>query len=388
MATPVTSTRLERPFKATPNFDYLRQVILRETTEGPVPIIEMMVDGSIMGMTTGMDYPLDKMTEFSELFTSGQYSFEEALEIAIKFLDLNMAFCKQVGYDTSLGFASVPIPRSTSVFSEVKEGTSSRPWQDEHHGLIPDRAAFEAFPWPDVDLVNIDSFDYMAAMLPPGMKIHVMYMGVFEDLRALMGFEPLAFASIEDPELVADIVAKLDALAERAIDLAAAHPAVGMIMYADDMGFRTSTMFSPDFFREFILPGQKRCVEAAHRHNKPFILHSCGQIDALMEDLIEDVGIDGLHSFEDLIEPVESVYARYGDRISIMGGVDVSILSAGTEQDVRDRVRQILDACGGKGGFAIGSGNSVPNYAKIENYYAMIDETRRWNEEHGFSFDG
>ena len=32
----------------------------------------------------------------------------------------------------------------------------------------------------------------------------------------------------------------------------------------------------------------------------------------------------------------------------------------------------------------LGSGNSVTNYCKIENYYAMIDETRKWNQEHGY----
>lgn len=95
-------------------------------------------------------------------------------------------------------------------------------------------------------------------------------------------------------------------------------------------------------------------------------------------------GIDGLHSFEDVIEPVESVYERYGDRISILGGVDVGLLTTGSPDEVRARVRNILDACGKKGGFALGSGNSVTNYNKIENFYAMIDETRKWNEEQGF----
>jgi hypothetical protein len=32
----------------------------------------------------------------------------------------------------------------------------------------------------------------------------------------------------------------------------------------------------------------------------------------------------------------------------------------------------------------MGTGNSVANYVKIENYYAMLDETRKWNEEHGY----
>jgi uroporphyrinogen decarboxylase len=380
------SATLASPFKTSFNFDYLRQVILREVTEGPVPIVEMMVDGSIMGAVTGMDYPFDQMTELSDLFSSGQFTMEEALEKYFQFVDLATTFSKNVGYDSVLGFASVPMPRSQSVYSEENTGSTARPWQNEHSGMITDRAAFDAFPWPDADQISIESMDYMKEFLQPGMKIHVMYMGIFEDLRDLMGFETLMYASIDNPELVADIIDKLAYLAEAAIDKAAEHPDVGMIMYADDMGFKTSTMLSPDFFREYVMPGQKRCVEAAHKHGKPFILHSCGQIDELMEDLIEDVGIDGLHSFEDVIEPVESVYQRYGDRISIIGGVDVGLLAAGSTREVRDRVRDILDVCGKNGGFALGSGNSVPNYAKVENYYAMIDETRKWNQEHGRYF--
>lgn len=103
-----------------------------------------------------------------------------------------------------------------------------------------------------------------------------------------------------------------------------------------------------------------------------------------MEDLIEVVEIDAIHSFEDVIEPVESVFQRYGDRIAVLGGVDVNLLAQGTPQQVRTRCREILDVCGGRGGVALGSGNSVTNYCKIENFYAMIDEARSWNEEKGF----
>jgi hypothetical protein len=68
----------------------------------------------------------------------------------------------------------------------------------------------------------------------------------------------------------------------------------------------------------------------------------------------------------------------------ILGGLDVNILSKGTTDDVRKRVREILDVCGHDGGYCMGSGNSVTNYCKIENYLAMIDETRKWNEERGY----
>jgi len=67
----------------------------------------------------------------------------------------------------------------------------------------------------------------------------------------------------------------------------------------------------------------------------------------------------------------------------VLGGVDVNLLAQGTRQQVRARCREILDVCGKKGGFALGSGNSVTNYCKVENFYAMIDEARSWNKEEG-----
>jgi uroporphyrinogen decarboxylase len=348
------ASTLEKPFKTSADFEYLRRVIMREVTDGPVPILEMMVDGSIMGRITGLDYSVDRMSEIREMFTYSKFSQEEALERYFQFIDLTISFSKVVGYDSVLGFASVPLQHTKAVFSQADGKVSSRPWQNEHSGVIQNRSAFEAYPWPDTASINVDSFDYMAQFLSPGMKIHMMYMGVFEDLRSLMGFETMALASIDEPELLDDIIEKLTVLAEAAIGKAAAHPSVGVIFYADDMGFKTSTMLSPKFFREKIMPSQMRCAVACHKHGKPFILHSCGQIDALMEDLIEVV--------------------------------DVGLLSIGSPDEVRTRVRKILDTCGKNGGFALGSGNSVTNYAKIENYYAMIDETRKWNEEQGRSF--
>lgn len=101
-----------------------------------------------------------------------------------------------------------------------------------------------------------------------------------------------------------------------------------------------------------------------------------------MNDLIEVVGIDARHGFQDNVEPVEEIYKKYGDRIAILGGVDVDLLARGTTHQVRARTRQVLEVCALKGGFCIGSNNSVANFCKIENYYAMLDEARRWNEEH------
>ena len=68
-----------------------------------------------------------------------------------------------------------------------------------------------------------------------------------------------------------------------------------------------------------------------------------------MEDLIEDVQIDGKHSYEDAILPVEDFQARYGSRIAVLGGVDVNRLTVDSEEHVRQRVRTLIETCGARG---------------------------------------
>jgi uroporphyrinogen decarboxylase len=100
-----------------------------------------------------------------------------------------------------------------------------------------------------------------------------------------------------------------------------------------------------------------------------------------MDELIVGVGIDGKHSFEDAIMPVQDFQTAYGKRIAVLGGLDINILSGGTADDVRKQTRLLVTTCGARGRYAIGSGNSVPSYVPVENYLAMIDETHRANRE-------
>ncbi len=104
----------------------------------------------------------------------------------------------------------------------------------------------------------------------------------------------------------------------------------------------------------------------------------------MIKNLIEVVKIDAKHSFQDNAYPIDDWYPKYHERIGILGGVDMDLLARGTPEEVRRRTRQIIELCTPEGRFAVGCGNTVANYLRIENYYAMIDETRKYNEEHGW----
>ena len=94
-----------------------------------------------------------------------------------------------------------------------------------------------------------------------------------------------------------------------------------------------------------------------------------------MEDLIDDVGIDGKHSYEDAIIPVQDFQARYGDQIAVLGGMDLNILAGTPDVDaVRRHTRFLIETCGSRGRYAVGSGNSIPSYVPLDNYLAMVDE--------------
>ncbi|MGQ9476716.1 MAG: hypothetical protein ACUVRX_11890 [Actinomycetota bacterium] len=80
---------LEKPFKDHYDFDHLRRVLMREITEGPVPIIELAADPEIMSAVTGTDFPAERALE---IYYLGPNPTMEQLQLGIRLMDLSLAF--------------------------------------------------------------------------------------------------------------------------------------------------------------------------------------------------------------------------------------------------------------------------------------------------------
>jgi uroporphyrinogen decarboxylase len=200
---------------------------------------------------------------------------------------------------------------------------------------------------------------------------------IFEELSWAFGLESLAYALYDNPDLVQAVADRVGQVHLAAAKVHVQFPKMRFLFGGDDMGHKTGTLVSPDALRKYVLPWHKKIVEVAHEAGRPYFLHSCGNIEKIMGDLVDDVGIDGRHSFEDAIEPVEEFYRRWGDKTAVLGGVDVDFLCRRGEDAIRARVREILDVCQG-GRYALGTGNSVANYIPLDSYLAMLDEGRRY----------
>ncbi|HEY5586874.1 MAG TPA: hypothetical protein VIK78_20585 [Ruminiclostridium sp.] len=128
--------------------------------------------------------------------------------------------------------------------------------------------------------------------------------------------------------------------------------------------------------REF-LPDYTNIVKAAKNiqpNRMPLYEHSIS-INT-MEDLINVAKIDAKHSNEDQIAPFPEWVNKYGDRIGNFGGIDTDHLCRKSENEIRDIVKEVIGYSVGHGGFALGSGNSIPNYVPIAGYTTMIETAR------------
>jgi uroporphyrinogen decarboxylase len=195
--------------------------------------------------------------------------------------------------------------------------------------------------------------------------------GLLENVINLVGFENLCFMFFEDEDLVKDIFDCVGLRLLRFYEKCSQIEQVGALIVNDDWGFKTQTMFDPDTLRKYVFPWHKRMLEAIHNEQKPAILHSCGNLSTIMDDIIDDLKYDAKHSFEDIIVPVEKAYEEWGDRIAILGGMDMDFLARQTPHEIAKRAEALLTQTGCKG-YALGSGNSIPAYIPVENYLAMI----------------
>jgi len=241
-----------------------------------------------------------------------------------------------------------------------------------HGGVITDRESFERFSWPDPEAGDCGIFERIAPRVPEGMKL-VLYgpKGVLENLVALVGYEELCYLIADDRDLVRDIADAIGSRLLRFYERCLAHDVFGAAFVNDDWGFKTQLFLSPPDLREFVFPWHRKIVAAIHARGMPAILHSCGLMEAVWENIIEDLRFDGKHSYEDTIQPVEDVYERFAGRLAILGGMDMDFLCRQPADHVERRCRAMLELASERGGYALGSGNSIPDYVPWESFAAL-----------------
>jgi len=293
-----------------------------------------------------------------------------------EYWDFKIKVYHALGYDFLWVFGAPVFPTRTRA-SE----TGSRAWAETANGPIQSFEDFHNYPWPEFTDEMLEDYYYVSEHLPEGMGMFVANGDGFLEavMNILIGYESMCVMLFENPELVDAVLEKSASIIYESCKKMIDVPKSEGVFIGDDMGFTTSTMFSPDFYRSKIFPWHKKLAAAAHDKNQLYLLHACGKLDALMPDLINDVGIDGKHSYQNAHYDVIDYKKRYGNDIAILGGVDINLICRLDEESLRKYVREILAACAPGGRYALGTGNSVTDYIPLSNYLAMLDEGSKFS---------
>ncbi len=240
------------------------------------------------------------------------------------------------------------------------------------NGIICDWKSFEEYAWPKIEDFDYSPIEKIKPYMPEGMKLMIMSPnGVLENTIDLIGYDNLCMMLYDDPDLLKAVFDKVGSLLLGIYEITASMDTIGMICANDDWGFNTQTMLRPEQLREYVFPWHKKIVETAHKNNKPCMLHSCGYYNDIIGDVINDIQFDARHSYEDNIIPVEEAYEQLNGKIAVLGGIDVHFLTTSTPEEVYARSRAMLERAADRGGYALGSGNSIPDYIPYENFIAM-----------------
>ena len=343
-----------------PDYERLVSVLWREEPDR-VPFYEHSVDAEVI------EYFLGVKLRGMDL---------SKRENKVKYLKYTVKFYKGLRYDCVPFEVGLNLPKNNVISTKdtalLSRGT--RTWTDEYRGVIESIEDYESYPWPDVEnLLDYELFEILSKLLPENMGVAGgTGGGILEHTMQLIGYVPFFKALYRNRKLVELVFDKVGRLITEAMKIIAEYDKVVVLRNGDDWGMRTGIFISPQLMRKYVFPWYREIVETAHKQGKPYILHSCGNLKAVMKDIIE-IGVDGKHSYEDAIMPVTEVKKIYGDKIAVIGGIDVDKLARYPVDKFTEYVKNIIRECCPGGGYALGSGNTITNYSRIENYLAMLE---------------
>ena len=154
-------------------------------------------------------------------------------------------------------------------------------------------------------------------------------------------------------------------------------PCIDVILFGDDLGGQGGPLISPAMYRELCKPYHRQLWRRAKElADVKVMLHSCGSIEPLLDDLI-DAGMDATNPVQITAAGMDSRHlkATYGDRLCFWGGgCDTrDVLPHGSPPEVRDHVRRQVDLLGPGGGFVFQQVHNIMADVPPANVLAMFE---------------
>ncbi|MFP4028584.1 MAG: uroporphyrinogen decarboxylase family protein [Candidatus Brocadiia bacterium] len=204
----------------------------------------------------------------------------------------------------------------------------------------------------------------------------VIYAFNFEKAWMLRGMENLMVDMIRSPEFVEKLFGRMLEINKVMLRLLTPVEGIDGFMLGSDWGGQQGLLISPKQWRHYIRHTEAECYEIVRESGKHLWVHSCGDIEVIIPDLIE-AGLQALNPVQSEVMDVQQLKSDYGDELMFWGGVSTQqIMPYGTPDEVRADTERTIDILGAGGGYVLGTSQSIQSDVPLENILAFLEVAR------------
>jgi uroporphyrinogen decarboxylase len=261
--------------------------------------------------------------------------------------------------------------RYQDVFGVVWDRTIDKDIGNVEGCVLPE-PTLRGYVWPD-PLDERFFADIPERIAQQGDRFRIFQIGfsLYERAWTMRGMTNLMMDFYDHPDFVRNLLNAIAdynlAQVERALEFD-----IDAIYFGDDWGMQRGLQMGPSLWHEFLYPVLARMYGAVRDADKYVMIHSCGDVDELFDDLV-DIGLNCFNPFQPEVMDVAQLMHQYRGRLAFYGGLSTQrTLPYGRRKDVVRETRRLLDL-GRKGGYIFGPAHAVEGDVPVENIVAFID---------------
>jgi uroporphyrinogen decarboxylase len=239
-------------------------------------------------------------------------------------------------------------------------------------GCVLPEPTLDGYRFPDpLDRRFFAEIPQKMARFPDRFRVFQIGFSLYERAWTLRGMANLMMDFLDHPEFVRRLFGRIADYNIAQVEEALKYD-IDAVYFGDDWGQQHGLQMGPRLWREFVLPVLRRTYGAVRRAGKFVMIHSCGDVDELFDDLVA-AGVNCFNPFQPEVMDVYGLLPRYRGRLAFHGGLSTQrTLPFGTVDDVCREVERLLDL-GRDGGYIFAPAHDVEGDVPLQNMLAAIE---------------
>jgi uroporphyrinogen decarboxylase len=268
-------------------------------------------------------------------------------------------------------FSSLGDDRVQDVFGVVWDRSVDKDIGNVEGQVLP-RPTLAGYEFPNpLDARFFADIPAKIARFPDRFRVFQIGFSLYERAWTLRGMEALMIDLLESPAFVHELFGRIADYNIVQLREALKYD-IDAVYFGDDWGQQHGLQMGPRLWRQYIFPQLRRMYHAVREAGKFVMIHSCGDVDELFDDLIA-IGLSSFNPFQPEVMDVAGLMARYRGRLTFHGGLSTQrTLPFGTVDDVRSEVHRLLEM-GRDGGYIFAPAHDVEGDVPLDNMLAAIE---------------